>query len=103
MTSCAETTADRTQWSRCCGRLDIARQLSRRFGQLDRLHVRTFDRDVAIWENLACQAALQRAARVAGSPELVRAARDAAAGFPGCRFDPRIVQRWLATARYHRA
>jgi 5-methylcytosine-specific restriction enzyme subunit McrC len=80
------------------GRLDIAKQLSRRFGQLDRLHVRTFDRDVAIWENLACQAALQRAARVAGSPELARAARDVGAGFPDCRTDPRIVQRWLATA-----
>lgn len=84
------------------GRLDIAKQLSRRFGQLDRLHVRTFGRDVAIWENLACQAALQCAARVAGSPELARAARDVGAGFPDCRTDPRIVQRWLATARYHR-
>jgi 5-methylcytosine-specific restriction enzyme subunit McrC len=83
------------------GRLDIAKQLSRRFGQLDQLHVRTFDRDVAIWENLACHAALQRAARVAGSPELKHAARDVAAGFPACHADPRTVLRWLATARYH--
>ncbi|MPZ65693.1 MAG: PE-PGRS family protein [Pseudonocardiaceae bacterium] len=84
------------------GRLDIAAQISRRFGQVDRLHVRTFDRDVAIWENLACHAALTRAARVAESVELARAAHDVAAGFPPCRADRRTVLRWLATARYHR-
>lgn len=84
------------------GRLDIAAQVSRRFGQVDRLHVRAFDRDVAVWENLACHAALARAARVAGSAELARAARDVAAGFPPCRADRRTVLRWLATARYHR-
>lgn len=84
------------------GRLDIAKQLSRRFGQVDRLHVRTFDRDVAVWENLACHAALCRAARVAGSPELRCAARDVAAGFPACTADPRTVLRWLTTVRYHR-
>lgn len=84
------------------GRLDIAAQVSRRFGQVDRLHVRTFDRDVAIWENLACHAALARATRVTESPELARAARDVAAGFPPCQADRRTVLRWLATARYHR-
>lgn len=85
-----------------CGRLDITAQVSRRFGQVDRLHIRTFDRDVAIWENMYCHAALARATRVAKSPELARAACDVAAGFPPCHEDRRTVLRWLATARYHR-
>ncbi|MGH3990009.1 MAG: 5-methylcytosine restriction system specificity protein McrC, partial [Pseudonocardiaceae bacterium] len=34
------------------GRLDISRQISRRYGQVDRLHLHRFDRDTAVWPNL---------------------------------------------------
>ncbi|MGH3812233.1 MAG: McrC family protein [Pseudonocardiaceae bacterium] len=84
------------------GRLDIPRQISRRYGQVDRLHLNRFDRDTAVWPNLICHAALSAAAALAGSADLRRAAAELAAAFPAC-VEPRpTVLRWLATARYHR-
>lgn len=84
------------------GRLDIPRQISRRYGQVDRLHLHRFDRDTAIWPNLVCHAALSVAARLAGSADLRRAAAELAAAFPACVELRPTVLRWLATARYHR-
>lgn len=33
------------------GRLDFAAQTTHRYGQLDQLHIRTFDRETDIWDN----------------------------------------------------
>ncbi|TWP48088.1 hypothetical protein FKR81_29340 [Lentzea tibetensis] len=52
------------------GRLDVVKQASQRYGMLDRLHVRTFDRRVEVWENEVCGAALRYAARHAEQPRL---------------------------------
>ncbi|MGH3921033.1 MAG: 5-methylcytosine restriction system specificity protein McrC [Pseudonocardiaceae bacterium] len=84
------------------GRLDISRQISRRYGQVDRLHLHRFDRDTAVWPNLVCHAALSAAAPLAGSADLRRAAAGLAAAFPACVELRPTVLRWLATARYHR-
>ncbi|WP_084495296.1 McrC family protein [Nocardia shimofusensis] len=64
------------------GRLDVAAQASRRFGQLDRLHMRTFDRDVDIWENQLCGHALRAAAATVADSHLARNLRSVAAEFP---------------------
>ncbi len=64
------------------GRLDTAAQVARRYGQLDRLHVRAFERDADIWENRLCGAALTAAARLTSDPGLARLAADTAALFP---------------------
>jgi 5-methylcytosine-specific restriction enzyme subunit McrC len=64
------------------GRLDFGRQVARRYGQADRLHVRHFDRDVAVWENEACEAALRKAVRLAEDPDLAREAAELAKAFP---------------------
>lgn len=66
------------------GRLDFTRQATQRYGMLDRLHVRTFDRTPAIWENEVCGAALQHAAKSAADPKLRQQARQLAAKFPSC-------------------
>jgi 5-methylcytosine-specific restriction enzyme subunit McrC len=84
------------------GRLDIPRQISRRYGQVDRLHLHRFDRDTAVWPNLVCHAALSAAARLASSVDLRRGAAELAAAFPACAELRPTVLRWLATARYHR-
>jgi 5-methylcytosine-specific restriction enzyme subunit McrC len=84
------------------GRLDIPRQISRRYGQVDRLYLHRFDRDTSVWPNLVCHAALSAAARLAGSADLRRAAAELAAAFPACAELRPTVLRWLATARYHR-
>lgn len=83
------------------GRLDLAAQVSRRYGQLDLLHLRAFERDAAIWENEVCGAALHRAARLADRRELARAAADTAALFPQPTTRAAAV-RMLARARYTR-
>ncbi|MGW1802043.1 McrC family protein [Streptomyces sp. NPDC001984] len=83
------------------GRLDLAAQVCRRYGQLDRLHLRTFERDAAIWENEVCGAALDLAARLADRQELARAAADTAALFPRPTTRAAAV-RMLARARYTR-
>ncbi|CAL9379059.1 PE-PGRS family protein [Streptomyces sp. Tu 3180] len=64
------------------GRLDVAAQALRRYGQLDRLHVRTFDRETDIWDNLVLGTALRTALRLVTHPELARNLHDAAAAFP---------------------
>jgi 5-methylcytosine-specific restriction enzyme subunit McrC len=84
------------------GRLDLSRQVSRRFGQVDRLFLHRFDRETNVWENVVCRVALEAASRVADSPELRRSARDLAARFPAGDADPAVARRWLATGRYHR-
>jgi len=64
------------------GRLDVAAQATRRFGQLDRLHMRTFDRDVDIWENQLCGHALRAAVATVTDSHLARSLRSVAAEFP---------------------
>jgi 5-methylcytosine-specific restriction enzyme subunit McrC len=83
------------------GRLDLAAQVSRRYGQLDRLHLRTFERDAAIWENEVCSAALHLAARLTDHREPARAAADTAALFPRPTTRAAAV-RILTRARYTR-
>lgn len=83
------------------GRLDLAAQVSRRYGQLDRLHLRTFERDATIWENEVCGAALDLAARLADGRGQARAAADTAALFPRPTTHAAAV-RMLARARYTR-
>ena len=84
------------------GRLDIGRQLSRRFGQVDQLHLDRFDREVEIWENLVLRAALDVATKTSAGADLRRAAADVARGFPDCTWASSLVRRRLSSARYHR-
>ncbi|MFF3335561.1 McrC family protein [Streptomyces sp. NPDC002888] len=64
------------------GRLDVAAQATRRYGQLDQLHVRTFDREADIWDNRVLGSALKAALGLTASPYLARALHGAAAAFP---------------------
>ena len=83
------------------GQLDLRAQLTRRYGAVDRLHVRTFERRVDTWENLVCGAALHAAIPLAADPELARALRETAERFPRPR--PEVTpSRLLARARYTR-
>ncbi|MCS7482732.1 McrC family protein [Umezawaea endophytica] len=82
------------------GRLDFAKQATRRFGVLDKLHVTAFDRQIDVWENQVCGAALLRAARLAGSTVLSRDAADLATQFPTCTTT--AARAALARARHHR-
>lgn len=84
------------------GRLDLARQISRRYGQVDQLYLNRFDRESDIWENLACRAALDHAARSSSSVAQRRAAASLASGFPPCAAENATVRRWLASGSYHR-
>ncbi|GGV41934.1 hypothetical protein GCM10010495_69450 [Kitasatospora herbaricolor] len=84
------------------GRLDIHRQIVRRYGAVDRLHVRTFERELVIWENQICGAALAAAVPLAtGKPALARALQAAAAQFPRPQLGA-TVTRLLRRARYTR-
>ncbi|MFP8903186.1 McrC family protein [Streptomyces atacamensis] len=83
------------------GRLDVRAQATRRYGAVDQLHVQTFERDVRIWENLVCGAALSAAADLATDPALAHALRDTAARFPRPT-PPGDAPRMLARARYTR-
>ncbi|WP_328352469.1 McrC family protein [Streptomyces sp. NBC_00445] len=83
------------------GRLDAMAQATRRYGAVDQLHVRTFERDVEIWENLVCGAALSAAVPLASHATLARALKDTAAEFPRPRL-PVTAPRMLARARYNR-
>lgn len=84
------------------GRLDVNRQLSRRFGQVDLLFLHRFDRETDVWENVVCGVALRTASRVADAPELRRAAHELATRFPAGTADVAVARRWLAMGRYHR-
>ncbi|MFI2035034.1 McrC family protein [Streptomyces bottropensis] len=64
------------------GRLDVAAQATRRYGQLDQLHVRTFDREADIWDNRVLGSALKAALGLTASPDLARALHAAAYAFP---------------------
>lgn len=86
------------------GRLDLRTQLVRGHGRVDRLHLRTFEREEAIWENLLCGAALRAAARLTTDPSLVRAARRTAEAFPHVDTpgSTSALLRTEARARYNR-
>ncbi|MFJ3806499.1 McrC family protein [Streptomyces sp. NPDC090073] len=64
------------------GRLDVASQATRRYGQLDQLHVRTFDREADIWDNRVLGSALKAALGLTAGPDLARALHSAAGAFP---------------------
>lgn len=83
------------------GRLDLGRQIASRYGQIDRLHLETFDRDVRTWENTACAAALRKAARLAADADLARQAAELAKEFPQAE-DLRRVTTALRRGRYSR-
>ncbi|MFE0349614.1 McrC family protein [Streptomyces griseoluteus] len=64
------------------GRLDVAAQATRRFGQLDQLHVRTFDREADIWDNRVLGTALKAALSLTSDSRLARGLHDVADAFP---------------------
>ncbi|MEV7786579.1 PE-PGRS family protein [Streptomyces sp. NPDC088106] len=64
------------------GRLDVAAQATRRYGQLDQLHVRTFDREADIWDNRVLGSALKVALTLTANPDLARALHGVAGAFP---------------------
>ncbi|MFD8077708.1 McrC family protein [Streptomyces sp. NPDC059718] len=64
------------------GRLDIAAQASRRYGQLDQLHVRTFDRETNIWDNRILGTALRAALTLTTGLDLARDLHSIAQAFP---------------------
>ncbi|MGW6480760.1 McrC family protein [Streptomyces sp. NPDC055059] len=64
------------------GRLDVAAQATHRYGQLDQLHVRTFDREADIWDNRVLGSALKAALSLTNSPDLARALHGIAGAFP---------------------
>ncbi|MGW5440227.1 McrC family protein [Nocardia asteroides] len=64
------------------GRLDIVAQATKRYGRLDQLHSRTFDRAIEIWENLLCGRALRTASAMVTDPELARQLSLTAIEFP---------------------
>ncbi|MEU7481289.1 hypothetical protein AB0A63_35305 [Lentzea sp. NPDC042327] len=82
------------------GRLDLTRQATHRFGMLDRLHVRTFDRTVQIWENEVCGAALRHAAKTATTAKLRQQARQLSTEFPLCTAE--VARSTLARSRHNR-
>jgi 5-methylcytosine-specific restriction enzyme subunit McrC len=84
------------------GRLDLRAQVAHRYGMVDRLHVRTFDRQPDIWENQVCHAALLLGARVSRDPGVARAAKEVAGAFPAHPAGTRHAHNMLNRARYHR-
>lgn len=84
------------------GRLDIARQISRCYEQVDQLHLRRFDRVIDIWENVSCRTALGVASTVAGSTEMRKRAAEIERAFCCPAERPDVVAKWLTLARYHR-
>ncbi|WP_046471779.1 McrC family protein [Allosalinactinospora lopnorensis] len=83
------------------GRLNAAAQLTRRYGMVDRLHVRAHERDTGIWENRVCGTALAAAARSVQEPHLLRALADTGAAFPRYHH-PNAAADVLTRARYTR-
>ncbi|MBB4932743.1 5-methylcytosine-specific restriction enzyme subunit McrC [Lipingzhangella halophila] len=83
------------------GRLDATAQLARRYGRIDRLHVRAHERDADIWENRVCGTALAAAAETVRDAGLLRAVTRTAASFPRYR-NPETALRALTRARYTR-
>ncbi|MFD7733056.1 McrC family protein [Kitasatospora phosalacinea] len=83
------------------GRLDVTAQATRRYGMLDKLHVRTFERRPDVWENRICGTALAAAVTGTADPALARALADLASAFPADA-TPNASLRALDRARYHR-
>ncbi|MEU2598926.1 McrC family protein [Streptomyces hirsutus] len=83
------------------GRLDVASQVTRRYGQLDKLHVRTFDRETDTWDNRVLGTALQVAGALATCPELARDLYTIAGAFPQPSL-PDAALRALDRTRYTR-
>ncbi|MGW4229525.1 McrC family protein [Streptomyces sp. NPDC004980] len=63
------------------GWLDVVAQATRRYGQLDQLHVHTFDREADIWDNRVLGSALKAALDLTSSPDLARALHGTAGAF----------------------
>jgi 5-methylcytosine-specific restriction enzyme subunit McrC len=84
------------------GRLDLRAQISRRYGMVDRLQVRTFDRHSDVWENQVCHAALAAGTRLGRNPDVVRAAAEASHAFPPHPGGAYKAVQDLRRARYHR-
>lgn len=85
------------------GQLDLRQQATRRFGMLDKLHLHTHEHEVAVWENLVCRVALERAAVVARDPALVQSVQELVAQFPSDpAFDSRSAKEALRRRQYHR-
>lgn len=83
------------------GRLDVAAQTTLRYGQLDKLHIRTFDRETDIWDNRVLGTALQVARTLTASPDLARDLRTIAEAFPKAT-PPDAALRALDRIRYTR-
>ncbi|GAA1864897.1 McrC family protein [Actinomadura bangladeshensis] len=86
------------------GRLLVERQVTRRFGMLDRLECRYDERSADILDNRLCGAALHLAARTAKDPDVRAAARRLAADFAGvCAVGVFDVRSAVERLIYHRA
>ncbi|MFJ4412240.1 McrC family protein [Streptomyces sp. NPDC088910] len=83
------------------GRLDFAKQISRRYGQLDQLHIRTFDRETDIWDNRVLGTALRAALALVSDSHLARELRSTASAFPQAA-TPGAALRALDRVRYTR-
>ncbi|GAA3051093.1 McrC family protein [Streptomyces glomeratus] len=83
------------------GRLDVAAQATRRFGQLDQLHVRTFDREADIWDNLVLGIALQAAFSLTSDSRLASALHGITDAFPHAS-TPATALRALQRTQYTR-
>jgi len=83
------------------GRLDVAAQVTGRYGQLDQLHVRTFDREADIWDNRVLGTALRAARTLATHPGLARDLHTIARAFPQAP-TPGAALRALDRTRYTR-
>ena len=83
------------------GRLDVVAQATRRYGMVDRLHVRAHERSTDIWENQVCATALSAALPLVHAPTLARALSDCARAFPRPIHRGRAL-RHLEQARYTR-
>ncbi|MGW6911238.1 McrC family protein [Streptomyces sp. NPDC054940] len=64
------------------GHLDFAAQATRRYGQLDQLHIRAFDRETDIWDNRVLGAALRAAIPLTAHSDLARDLHGIAGVFP---------------------
>ncbi|MFI5673986.1 McrC family protein [Streptomyces cellulosae] len=83
------------------GRLDFAAQATRRYGQLDHLHVHTFDRETDIWDNRVLGTALQVALALTARSDLARELHGVTGAFPHAA-TPGAALRALDRMRYTR-
>ncbi|WP_280201677.1 McrC family protein [Nocardia cyriacigeorgica] len=74
------------------GRLDIVAQATKRYGMLDQLHSRTFDRAIDIWENQLCGLALRAARTMVADPHLARQLAQTAIEFPTTTAASRVLR-----------